>query len=268
MRQPAEPPEPLGVAPAGSGGPGVLAGGHVDRGSPVPLYFQVAGALQELITSGQLPPGTRLDNEIHLADRWGVSRPTMRKAIEYLVEQGLVVRRRGVGTQVVREKVHRPVELSSLFDDLTAAGQRPRTRVLSLQRRPVEAVEADLAELGLSAGEEVWVLERLRSTGEEPLALMRNYVPTRWVDLTEEALQVSGLYRLMRERGVTFKSASQTIGATAATAAIARLLGVPRGVPLLTMRRTAFDDRGRVLELGEHQYRADRYSFDVTLTVP
>ena len=245
-----------------------VTGVPVDRSSPVPLYFQVARSLQELITSGRLPPGARLDNEIQLAQDLGVSRPTMRKAIQYLVDRGLVVRRRGVGTQVVQAKVHRPVELSSLFDDLAAAGQSPRTRVLSLGLRAAGAIDADLTDLALADDAEVWVVERLRLTGDEPLALMHNYVPADRVQLTEELLENAGLYQLLRETGVLFKVASQTIGARVASAPIARALGIGRGVPLLTMRRTAFDDRGRAIELGEHVYRADRYSFDLTLTIP
>ena len=67
----------------------------IDRSSPIPLYFQVAQALQHAIEDGKLPPGSRLDNELQLADDLGLSRPTMRKAMEYLVDQGLLIRRRG-----------------------------------------------------------------------------------------------------------------------------------------------------------------------------
>src|SRR5215510_15289769 len=103
---------------------------QVDRNSPVPLYFQVAQHLEQLIESGELAPGTRLENEIDLADRLRLSRPTMRRAIEYLVDRGLLVRKRGVGTQVVHTKVQRQVELTSLYDDLVGAGQAPTTQVL------------------------------------------------------------------------------------------------------------------------------------------
>ena len=78
----------------------------VDRNSPVPLYFQVAQHLEQLIESGDLPTGTRLDNEFDLAGQFGLSRQTMRRAIEYLVDRGLLVRKRGVGTQVVHAKVN------------------------------------------------------------------------------------------------------------------------------------------------------------------
>src|SRR5919107_5174041 len=104
---------------------------RVDRRSPVPLWWQVAQHLEEAIASGAVPPGTLFANEIQLADQLGLSRPTMRRAMQHLVDKGMVVRRRGVGTRVVQPKVRRPLELSSLYDDLTTAGRRPTTQVLS-----------------------------------------------------------------------------------------------------------------------------------------
>ena len=95
----------------------------VDRASPVPLYFQIAQHLERAIESGELPAGARLENEVLLAEQLGLSRPTMRRAMQYLVDRGMLVRKRGIGTQVVRAKVKRPVELSSLWDDLASSGQ-------------------------------------------------------------------------------------------------------------------------------------------------
>src|SRR6201994_2933860 len=108
----------------------------VDRNSPVPLYFQVAQHLEQLIESGELPNGTRLENEIDLADQLGLSRPTMRRAIQYLVDRGLLIRKRGVGTQVVQAKVRRQIELTSLYDDLDKNQRAPSTQVLSFKREP------------------------------------------------------------------------------------------------------------------------------------
>src|ERR687893_818147 len=117
---------------------------EVDRTSPVPLYFQVATRLQQLIENGEITVGSRIENEVDLAERLGVSRPTTRRAIQYLVERGMLVRKRGVGTQVVHPKVRRPVELSSLYDDLVAADRKPRTEVLDLKviAAPAEVDEA------------------------------------------------------------------------------------------------------------------------------
>ncbi|SEG06915.1 DNA-binding transcriptional regulator, GntR family [Thermomonospora echinospora] len=235
----------------------------VDRGSPVPLYFQVSQQLESAIHDGTLPPGSRLDNELALAERWGLSRPTVRQAIAHLVDKGLLVRRRGVGTQVVRPQVRRSLELTSLHDDLAAAGQRPRTRVLECAVVP--AGDELAGRLGLAPGAEVVRLRRLRLTGDEPLALMTNHLPAGLVELTAERLTGEGLYATLRAAGVNLRIAHQTIGARPATAAEARLLDEHRGTPLLTMTRIAYDDKGRAVEYGSHVYRAARYSFALTL---
>jgi DNA-binding GntR family transcriptional regulator len=237
---------------------------RVDRNSPVPLYFQVAQHLEHLIESGDLATGTRLVNEIDLADQLGLSRPTMRRAIAYLVDRGLLVRKRGVGTQVVHAKVKRPVELTSLYDDLAKTRRDPCTRVLSFAVEP--APDALALELGIPEGTDVYVFERLRYADAEPLALMRNHVPADLLRLTREDLEVQGLYNLLRANGINLRIAKQSIGARAATPAEARALGETKGAPLLEMVRAAYDDQGRAVEHGDHLYRASRYSFDLTLT--
>jgi DNA-binding GntR family transcriptional regulator len=236
---------------------------RVDRSSPVPLYFQVAQRLQELIESGRLAPGSRLENEVTLADQLGLSRPTMRQAIQYLVDKGLLVRKRGVGTQVVHARVRRTVELTSLYDDLNRTHQQPRTEVLAL----AETVAPDdvAVALALPAGCTVLAIERLRYAQGEPLAVLRNYLPRDLLQLTAEQLAAEGLYQLMRAAGVHLRLAEQNIGARRATATEAKLLGEARGAPLLTMVRTAYDDGGRAVEHGVHAYRASLYSFELTL---
>jgi DNA-binding GntR family transcriptional regulator len=236
----------------------------VDRNSPVPLYFQVAQHMEQLIESGEYPPGTQLENEIILADQLGLSRPTMRRAIEYLVDRGLLVRKRGVGTQVVQPKVRRPVELSSLYDDLASAGKEPRTEVLAFRVEQPTEVAADA--LGVALDSQVYYIERLRYTGDEPLSIMHNWIPVSVVALDADLLQTRGLYQVLRSAGVAMKIASQSIGGRAARAAEARLLGEKPGAPLLTMSRTAYDETGRAVEFGSHIYRASRYTFELTLT--
>jgi DNA-binding GntR family transcriptional regulator len=235
----------------------------VDRTSPVPLYFQVAEQFAAAIQRGDLAPGDRLDSELQLADRLGLSRPTVRQAIQHLVDKGLIMRRRGVGTQVVRGQVRRAVELTSLHDDLLRAGQRPTTSVLELAVLPASTEVAGA--LDLATGAPVQHLRRLRFADGEPLALMQNWLPAGLVSLSIEALQEQGLYAILRAAGMRIRGANQRIGARAATAAEAQILGERRGAPLLTMTRTAYDDRGRFIEHGAHIYRATRYSLEVTV---
>ena len=224
----------------------------VDRYSPVPMYYQVAQQLEEAIESGELAPGTRLDGELALANQLGVSRPTLRRAIEYLVDRGYLVRRRAVGTQVVHPKVRRPVELTSLYDDLSASRKDPRTTVLSLER--VQATDRVAHALGLEDGVEVVAMERLRYADDQPLAIMRNWLPVGLV-----------AYQLMRSAGINLHLASQTVGARCASTAEARLLQAHKGEPLLTMSRTTYNENGQPVELGDHIYRASLYSFEIVL---
>ncbi len=237
----------------------------VDRSSPVPLYYQLSQQLEAAIEQGRLAPGSLLGNEIELAARLGLSRPTVRQAIQSLVDKGLMVRRRGVGTQVVHSQVKRPLELSSLYDDLEAAGQRPATRVLCNRIEPATARVA--AALGVPEGADVHLVERLRSAHDEPMALLRNHVPAGLVDLGTERLEATGLYRIMRAAGITLHSARQNVGARLATAEEAAQLAEPEGSPLLTMERTTYDDTGRAVEFASHVYRASRYAFDFQLLV-
>ncbi|MFI0235381.1 GntR family transcriptional regulator [Streptomyces sp. NPDC016845] len=237
----------------------------VDRSSPIPLYFQLSQQLEAAIERGALTPGSLLGNEIELAGRLGLSRPTVRQAIQSLVDKGLLVRRRGVGTQVVHSQVKRPLELSSLYDDLEAAGQRPGTRVLVNTLVPASAEIA--AALALAEGDEVHRVERLRLAHGEPVAYLRNHLPTGLLALEDARLEATGLYRLMRAAGITLHSARQSVGARAATAAEGERLTEPEGAPLLTMQRTTYDDKGRAVEFGSHIYRASRHSFEFQLLV-
>jgi GntR family transcriptional regulator len=235
----------------------------IDRASPVPLYFQVAQHFEQAISAGALPSGSLLPNEVDLADAIGVSRPTVRRAMQILVEKGLLVRRRGVGTRIVQPKMRRPLELTSLHDDLTKAGQTPTTTVLSFSMVP--AVPEVAEKLGLSPGDEVLELVRLRAADGKPIAKLTNYLPAALARFTPDDLERRGLYDLIRGQGIVFHSADQTIGAKTASAADSKLLDERGRAALLTAERVAYDDHGRAVEYGTHLYAASRYGFAVSL---
>lgn len=235
----------------------------LDKSSPIPLYYQVARRLESAIADETLPAGARLENEISLANRLSLSRPTIRRAIQELVDKGLLVRRRGIGTQVVHGKVTRDVELTSLYEDLDRTQQRPSTRVIT--RTDARADETEAAALGVAAGDPVVRLIRLRLADSVPLAILKNTLPSDYAEFTAEDYERHGLYQLLRTRGVTVRVAKQRIGARSATPSEADLLDIRRGSAVLTMERTAFDASGRAVELGTHCYRPDLYSFELTL---
>ena len=117
---------------------------QLDRTSPVPLYYQISEPIAKLILDGDLPAGTRLEDELSMAARLQVSRPTARQALQRLVDRGLLTRRRGVGTIVAPTHGHRPMELTSLLNDLKAAGHTVRTSVSDYEEHPANAEEAKL----------------------------------------------------------------------------------------------------------------------------
>lgn len=244
---------------------------QLDRTSPIPLYFQIAEKLKRSIEDGTLQPGDRLDNELDLTERLGVSRPTVRQAVQRLVEQGFVVRKRGLGTVVQAPRILRSVALTSLYDDLQASHRHPETTVLA-----VEEVEADAeiaTALALPPGTPVLFVERIRIADGTPLALMHNFLPAGLLgglgdDPPEQVLASSGLYEILRRHGVHLHAGEQVIGARQATAREAKLLEAPRGSTVLTMIRTSCDAAGKPVEHGRHAYLADRYSFQMTLLSP
>ena len=129
---------------------------------------------------GRLEPGDPFENEMAMCERLGLSRPTVRRAIQEMVDQGLLVRRRGVGTTVANRKVHRRFELSSLYDDLKRAGRSPHTVVIDLEVvRDARAAGA----LDLDEGSELLSITRLRLVEDQPLALMRNWLPPAYLDI-------------------------------------------------------------------------------------
>lgn len=235
----------------------------LDRSSPVPLYYQIASHLEAIIKDGTLPPGARLENEVSLGQRFGFSRPTVRRAIQELVDKGLLVRRRGIGTQVVHGQVTRNVELTSLFEDLNRSNQHPTTELVHYEIGEADERVAEI--LGVPVKEQVLHIRRVRSADGVPLAVMDNTLPLAFTDISEDDLRTYGLYQLLRARGVTIRVAKQRISARSCTPEESRLLQLPKTTAVLTMARTAFDSSGRAVEYGQHSYAPDHYSFEMTL---
>lgn len=233
---------------------------RIDRSSPVPLYFQLAEQLRAAISTGVLEPGDQLENEIAMVARLQLSRPTVRRGIQEVVDQGLLVRRRGVGTTVANRKVHRRVELSSLFDDLERAGREPRTTVLDHE---VVADARAAAALDVVETTPLLYVRRLRLMGDAPLAIMHNWLPPAYSDVDREELERTGLYDALRARGGKPVVAQQSIGARMPTREERRHLRLTSREPVLTMARMAFDAGGRAVEFGDHCYRAADYTIDM-----
>ena len=238
----------------------------LDRKSSVPLYHQLAQAIEAAISSGQLAAGDRLENEVSMTRRLGLSRPTARQAIQELVRRGLLVRKRGVGTQVVQSQFSREERLTSLYDDLVEAGHEPSTQVLHLGFGPVDESVRQAINAADLTSRDFFSVRRLRLADGVPLAILTNFLPAR-LPVTEADLRDRGLYACLRSAGVNLRIAHQRIGARLVTQEEASLLGEEAPAAGLTVERMAYDDTGQFVEYGRHIYRATHYSVQSSLMV-
>ena len=236
---------------------------QLDRSSPTPLYHQVARELERAIADGRLERGNYLENELVLADQWQVSRITLRRSIQELVEAGLLVRRRGVGTQVVNDQLPH-ARLVSVYDDLMERGLRPTTEVLAFDR--VVPGDHILGQLALEPGTEVVHLERRRSAEGKPLAIMRNWIVVEVAgDLTAAELETDGLYRLLRARGVWPHCVTRRVSARIAGSDEAELFDMEIGDPVLALDSRMQDTTGRRVEVSEQFYDGRSYTIEMTI---
>jgi GntR family transcriptional regulator len=236
----------------------------LERNSPVPLYYQVAQAIEHAINTGALAPGDRLENELSLTSRLGLSRPTARQAIQELVKKGLLVRKRGVGTQVVRSQFRRDQRLSSLNEDIIKAGKTPSTRLLEFSVGKLDQDIRDAIDAAAITDTEFIKMRRLRLADDVPLAILTNYLPARF-EITETDMQSKSLYTCLRALGVNLKIAHQQISARLMTEEEAELLDEETPAACLTVDRLAYDDVGQFVEFGRHMYHAAHYSIQSSL---
>jgi GntR family transcriptional regulator len=223
--------------------------------------------LRDAISRGNLLPGHKLPGENVLAEQFGVSRVTVRRALAALADQGLVVRRPGMGTVVTQADVTSSVitaDVSNLLPHIVRMGKDSQIRLLEFAYLPATPYVAE--KLGLIPGERVQYSVRVRSTAGKPFSHLTTYVPERVAQNYDEVdLARTPLYALLERSGVEVHRATQTISAELAPPAVAEALELPHGSPLISVTRVVFDEKGRGVELLEALYRPDRYRIQVDL---
>jgi DNA-binding GntR family transcriptional regulator len=230
-----------------------------------PLYHRVYQEIARGIESGALRPGDRLPSERSLCGELGVSRATVRRAIEELAGDGLV-ESRGRGSFVTGDALVEPANtLVSLSELGRSRGLEASARVLAADVRPATIDEADA--FGIAPGAELFELRRVRMLDGLPISLDLNRVPLRLLpELVELDFTRASLYEALERAGYPLARADYELEARVADATAAELLGLAAGAPVLFATTVAFGDDGRVLDLGQTKYRADRYRFQATLT--
>ncbi|MFD0904916.1 GntR family transcriptional regulator [Actinomadura sediminis] len=214
-----------------------------------------------------LDVGEALPSERRLATELGVSRPTLRQAIDGLVTEGRLDRRHGSGTYVAEPRIAVPLTMSSFTEDMIRRGMRPGGRVLSFR---TETAGARIGRrLALSPAEEVFTIRRLRLADGATMAIETLYLPRALLpDLRRQDLEGGSFYELLRADGVVIASGTETIEPTVTTEEEAAELGVPVHMPAFLFERVTRDAEGRPLEYVRSVYRGDRYRLELDLRPP
>lgn len=232
----------------------------LDKQLPVPLYHQLKCTLIAAIESGEWQAGQRLPNEGKLAETFGISKVTVRQALRDLSEVGYVRREQGRGTFVSRPKFGKgPRELTSFSEEMRRYHLTASSRIL--ERFETGATERVAEALQIPAGEQIFVLKRLRLADAEPMAIQTAYIPQKLVPgLAEADLENASLYELLQNRhGLQPASARETYSAVPVDPATSELLRVPPGSPVLAVERVTFLTTGKPLEFVQSLIRGDRY---------
>lgn len=227
------------------------------------LVEQVRESLLGDLTSGKLEPGAKLANENDLAERFAVSRSTIREAVGGLMDGGYLVRRHGSGTYVTASpRTRHPLETTVSYTAMIReAGHKPAETVVSRAVRAAAGEERDL--FGLADAEPVIDVERVRFADRRPVIYSRDRIPAALLgEVSEEALD-SSLYAILARAGHQVASATAQLIPTVANAKLARLLVVRRGTPLLHIDQVDYDGRGRPVMLSHEWHVADAFDLVV-----
>jgi GntR family transcriptional regulator len=236
----------------------------VVRASPIPLYLQIEEELRDQIESGRLGPLAQVPSESELADTFGVSRMTARKALERLVGDGMLFRQPGKGTFVAPLKLaHGASQGLSFSAAMRAQGLRCATHVLEagLVRAPSNVART----LGLPVGAQAVAMRRLRIVEDVPVAIHMSYLPAGLSSLLDADLSGS-LSELMASVGARVERSEDTVEAVLATGDEAELLHVSQGAPLVFIRGTAYAATNEPVRFTEALYPGERWRFRLDTT--
>lgn len=243
-----------------------LHGSGPDAGSG-PLYIQLRQALENAIRSGQLADGAALPPERDIAEYANISRVTVRRAVDDLVKIGLLERKQGSGTFVLKpaERVQQSLSmLTSFTEDMARRGIQTQSRWL--ERGLYYPSPEEIMKLGVSSETRVARLGRLRMAGDTPLAIERASLSS---DILPDPDAVKGsLYEELGKSGFRPIRAVQRISACNVKEADAQILGINVGDAGLAIERISYLSSGRVVELTKSLYRGDAYDFVAELAIP
>lgn len=232
----------------------------------IPLHYQVKQQIRDLIDSNTWQHGMQIPTELDLCQSFGVSRTTIRQALQTLVNDGLLERHRGKGTFVCRPKLEQPLtNVYSLHRFLLSQGLTPETQVLELKHAIARSHTA--SSLRVEAGAPVWKLTRLRLANGGPIVIDTSWLPTSvWPQLDMKDLEGRSLYDILSTRhGRRVKRAQEVWEPVLLDDYEAEVLDSKPGTPAFLVERTAFDEADTPVEFTKTIVPGDRMRFSVNL---
>jgi GntR family transcriptional regulator len=227
-----------------------------------PLYGKVEEVLASEIARGDYQPEDQLPSEDELLARFGVSRITVRRAIQNLIHRGMVEIRRGRGTFVLAPKVsHELTRLSGFVEDMDTHGRKASAHVVSQREVPANVQVA--RHLAISRGTRVIRIERVRLADSVPMSFDETYLPLEiGRKIVRNDLRVMPIFTLLEEKyGIPLVEADYSLDAAAASAHVAEALRIPEGSPILRIERTSFTTEGKPIDYEMLSYRGDLIRF-------
>ena len=239
----------------------------IDPDLSVPLYLQIREYLVQKINESVYPSGSRLPSERDLAAYFGVSRVTVRQALNSLIQEGLIYAQTGKGHYVRKTKIDQELGvLTSFTEEMHQRGVAPSSKVV---RAEIQLAMLDIIDsLQIKQGTEIVFLQRIRLADDEPIALETAYLPHSICPGIIERFDFSqdSLYKVLREEyGCPLIWAKQRMQARLPTPVEEALLGVTQKTPVLSITRVTYSHQDKPVELVRSVYRGDQYELGIIL---
>lgn len=238
----------------------------IDKSIPVPLYYQFKKVLKERIQDGTFKVGDQIPTENEFCEALDISRPTIRQALKELINEGLLTRRKPLGTFVSQPKIDSYFfeQLASFTDEMKMLGLTPSTKLLSIQK---EEASIEIQQALQLKDDTVLHLSRLRFANGEPMVIVDTYLPySMFLNLEQEDFEQNSLYALLESKyHCIIQSVHRTIEATLATDEMAKLLNIPKHSAICTTTTTSYNQNDVPIEYSIAQYRGDRNKFSLKL---
>ncbi|WP_270180558.1 GntR family transcriptional regulator [Alkalihalobacillus sp. CinArs1] len=237
----------------------------IDKTSPLPIYYQLVELIKGMIDKGELKPGDSLPSEREYAERFKISRMTVRQAITELVNSGYLFRQKGVGTFVAEKKIEQQlVGLTSFTEDMQSRGMVPSSKLISFE---IVSSPASISEqLNIQEHAPVYEIKRVRLADGIPMALETTFISANLVKgITEDTVSQSLYDYIENHLSIKIGEATQVLESSIATQQESQYLKIKKGSPILLIQRNTKLADDTPLEVVKSSYRADRYKFTITM---